>query len=355
MMSEVSAHTIMSLIHNRLPEFEPDGNLQELSGGNLNHVWRLNGRNHSLIIKHAPPYIASSPDVPLSSDRLAFEVRALQLFQPSGALYHLAHHGFRPPKSFFYDSENSVLVMEDLGEMKPLNQEIPDFISAGKIGYELGTFIGNLHCSTYQKEPFRKDFNNQQIQVTRNRLQYQPACEYAEIQEAGLSGKVRMFTQELGNQLLEPGNCLVMGDLWPPSLFIGRAQELRLIDWEFVHFGRPLQDIAHFAAHCFMQHQTSTPQKEAEDWVRIWEEFWSGYQKITGSYFNKLINKQELKEMYVHAGAEILIRAAGPFKEGYVYENLSRNDVLVKEAKNIAVQFILKPVEEMESFNPFQY
>lgn len=353
MMSDVSEHTILSLIRSRLPEFEPDGNLQELTGGNLNHVWRLNGKTHSLIIKHAPPYIASSPDVPLSSDRLGFEARALQLFQPLGTLSDLANNGFRPPEPFFYDSEHSILVMEDLGEMKPLGRGIPGLISAGKIGYELGTFIGNLHRSTYQKEPFRKDFNNKQIQSTRNRLQYQPAFEYAEIQESGLSEKIKKLTQNLGNLLLKPGICLVMGDLWPPSLFIGREQKLRLIDWEFVHFGRPLQDVAHFAAHCVMQHQTADTQKETDEWVKIWDEFWGGYQTITGSYFNKLIDKQEFKKMYVHAGAEILIRAAGPFKEGYVYENLSQNDELVKEAKNIAIQFILKPPEEIESFNPF--
>lgn len=65
----------------RLPGFIPTGEAERLSGGLLNEVWRVRGQPksppRSLVAKHAPPHIASQPEVPLDPGHIAFEARAL--------------------------------------------------------------------------------------------------------------------------------------------------------------------------------------------------------------------------------------------------------------------------------------
>ena len=109
-----------------------------------------------------------------------------------------------------------------------------------------------------------------------------------------------------------------MGDLWPPSVFVNEASDIRLIDWEFVHFGRPLQDIGHFAAHCWMQRQTAQNKTAAAWWDDLWASFITAYKDAAGKSYEQLFNSDEKSNIGIHIGTEILIRSFGPFKDGYV-------------------------------------
>ena len=54
--------------------------LETLHGGFVNLVWRLHGGNEKAVVKHAPPYVASLPDIPLSPTRLRFKGLCLNHF-----------------------------------------------------------------------------------------------------------------------------------------------------------------------------------------------------------------------------------------------------------------------------------
>lgn len=327
---------IYSLINKNLPDFEPVNELQKLKGGNLNHVWRLEGKERSLIIKHAPPYIASNPDVPLSSKRIHYEAHALKLFKPSEILNSLISDVIRPPALEHYSSEQSLLIMEDVGEVPELQSEINDFDSVVRMGETLGRFIGELHKRTFRSSKLKDFFNNRDIQQTRYEVQYEPAADYAAKVDDAKNDLLRLRTRNLGKKLLKPGQCLMMGDLWPPSILV-KNDKLRIIDWEFVHFGRPLQDTGHFAAHCWMQAHTASSNGQAKLWQKVWESFWQEYQLATGDIFPVLFNHEEFSDMNIHIAAEILIRAAGPFKEGYVYSNFPLDHPKIKEAVKGAI------------------
>ena len=76
-----------------------------------------------------------------------------------------------------------------------------------------------------------------------------------------------------------PGICFTMGDLWPASIVMLPLHEskesdkphkmteidwtFRVIDWEFSHYGSPIQDIAHLGAHIWMLEQTAKDSLEA--------------------------------------------------------------------------------------------
>ena len=72
----------------RVFEAEAELRIEEIGDGNLNTVYRVSDAarpERSLVLKHAPPYIKIlGPDYPLSTERLTFESRALDVLQSVG-------------------------------------------------------------------------------------------------------------------------------------------------------------------------------------------------------------------------------------------------------------------------------
>lgn len=334
---ELSENEILAVLSEHLPQFERAGSLVALQGGNLNDVWRLRGNQRNMIIKHAPPYIASNPDIPLSSDRIDFEARALKLFESAGKLHEVTSEQVRPPQCLLYDPEKSLLVMEDIGSVPSIDSWLSDHSDPTPMGSSLGRFIGLLHKKSLSDAHLAELFNNIPIQETRNQVQYQPAADYVHSVTSTIDTDIKTQFKALGNELLTPGKCLVMGDLWPASILIANKR-LRLIDWEFVHFGRPLQDVGHFAAHCWMQAHTASSPHQTDKWEQLWASFWNAYRQATDDCFEELFDTEEHAFMNTHIAAEILVRTVGPFKEGYVYEHFPPAHPKIKEAVKSALE-----------------
>lgn len=329
---------ILKIVTRELPDFEPESSLQPLEDGNLNHVWRLKGSSRNLILKMAPPYIAANPEVPLDPMRVEYESRALQLFREGETLHSLASKEIRPPKHFFYDNKHHLLATEDLGHLPDISILSNSEISPQQAGRRLGHFIGNLHRLSYNNSNLKKQFANTDIQQTRQKLQYNPAAEYAKRGGITKVKSIQSKTQRLGKDLLEPGCCLVMGDLWPSSILLN-DNELHIIDWEFCHFGRPLQDVGHFAAHCWMLAHTSSEVEQEKIFRKLWQHFWKAYQKHT-NHNDQLYDKQEYRDTATHIGSEILIRATGAFKEDYLYAGYDNEHPKVEKAVKKAAAII---------------
>jgi len=313
------------------------GSLESLQGGNLNYVWRLRGKDQNLIIKHAPSYIASNPEVSLNSNRIDFEARTLKLFKSTETLSEVSSEEVRPPNPLLYEPDQSLLVMEDIGPVSALDVWLFSASDATQIGSLLGHFIGQLHKITFNASDLCEQFNNKPIQQTRNQVQSQPAADYAREIISIHNTDFEARTKALGETLVEPGKCLIMGDLWPESILI-RNGDIRLIDWEFVHFGRPLQDIGHFAAHCWMQAHRASSYRISTKWKDLWSSFWNSYQQTNEDIFRKLFNQEECTLAATHIAAEILVRAAGPFKSSYLYKKLPSTHPAIKEAVTTAIR-----------------
>ena len=341
---------LLTAIGELLPEFKTTGAVMQLSGGNINNVWRVDGDPDSLIAKHAPPHIATNPDVPLSIERLSFEAKALSLFSSGGQLASLARQQIRPPELIAFDPDRSLLLMEDVEAFAELNWVPTESISPKKTGQRLGQFIGNLHRKTFMDHELRNTFANFEIQQVRHQLQYEPAHEYGNWNDASTKTKIKKRSRDLGERLQGTGTCLVMGDLWPPSILVNKESDIRLIDWEFVHFGRPLQDIGHFAAHCRMQGQIAETSTADNWWNELWRSFIGAYKVTTGDLYSELMNSEEKEDIGIHIGTEILVRAFGPFKKGYVYEPFEKGHIVLENAQKGAEDFICNPISAVESF-----
>jgi len=324
---------------------------EPLSGGLLNKVFRLRGSKRSIVAKYAPPHVATNPEIPLSPDRLRFEAEALALFLPGNRLHSLTREGVTPPARLDYDSTLSLLLLEDLGDGADLSgsiRQLPD-----ETGLSLGRFIARLHFESHRDPALANDFNNQSIQSTRFTVQYHAAHRYAADTGAGSTTvrRIRDNMSALVHYLSAPGRCLTMGDLWPPSILI-RRKRLHLIDWEFVHYGHPLQDCAHFEAHCRM---LSYCRKDStlsgnEDYTNVQRNFAAAYHETMGPCFNEIWDEEAMVMSALHIGAEFLIRTAGPFYESRYFKDSSPDRPPAAFIRDEAIQLLANPGSGIKSF-----
>lgn len=341
----MDVHELPAYVEDRVLEIRVTGAPERLSGGNLNHVWRVPAVPESVIVKQAPPHIATTPDVPLDPSRCAIETKCLRAFDAGGALHDLSSDALRPPRLLAADAERAVLVMEDIGPLPSLDAWLRTADAgalakrAPTIGRTLGRFVGRLHQCTLHDEAVARRFDNTAMQETRHAVQYRAIGDVLAscgVPDADALGEKAMT---VGERFLQPGRCLTMGDLWPPSILVG-ANGLRLIDWELAHFGQPEQDVAHLAAHLWMlAHRAPTPAvKRAVP--RLYEAFTASYQTALGTASDALQTETMHHRAAVHFGAEILVRAVGNFQDGYVYAGLSHDHAAIREAVNVAARAI---------------
>ncbi|MCB9267557.1 MAG: phosphotransferase, partial [Lewinellaceae bacterium] len=237
---------ILLFVSDALPGFHPTGEVKKLSGGNLNLVWRVWGWERSVIVKYAPPHIATAPDIPLPPRRILMEAAALRLFD-APLLQTFLSESFRPPRLLYVDEKKHTLILEDVGNLPALDLAGRPY---RELGAELGCFLGRLHASTAGNQAIAGSINNREIQQTRLKVQYATVRERLKKTGIGNATELGRRAEELGKKYLTKGKCLIMGDLWPRSILLdNERKQARLIDWEFAHYGRPAQDVAHFIAH----------------------------------------------------------------------------------------------------------
>lgn len=335
-----TSQDVIAFVRTWMPDLAPTNEATLLSGGLLNYVWRVPARPHSVIVKHAPPYMAANPALPLDPSRILFEAQALALFDTrrNGPLVSLSSDAVRPPELLFRNETMSTVILEDAGEVYDLGIRFRKAAPVdAELGGPLGAFIGGLHRNTHGHSAYARDFHNVSIQRTRQAVQYDAVGTLFE--EVGAEDAVALGHRcsRLGRRLLEPGVCLTMGDLWPASLLVV-PEGLRVIDWEFVHFGRPFQDIAHLAAHLWM-HRHRLP--ESFDVIHtFWDRFMASYRLALEGTFSHLWNEEAIHDARVHFGAEIMMRATGAFKAGYLYDGLGAEHSTTQEAIRCAARMI---------------
>ncbi|MEL6842255.1 MAG: phosphotransferase [Bacteroidota bacterium] len=322
----------------RLPE--------SLSGGLLNYVWRVAAKPASIIVKQSPPFIASAPQIEMDASRNAFEAKALRWGEQQVALFDEA---ICIPKLIHADKARSLLIMEDVGHGPDLAQWLAQAAPqhASVLGSQIGAFLARLHSSSFDDAQLAQDFDNQAVQRVRLSVQYNlgQALREAQIPQAD---EIAKRIQQVGQAIYQPGICLIMGDLWPPSL-LKVPGGLCVIDWEFAHYGWPVQDVAHLAAHLWMQSHMATNQQHTQAAMDCLFSFLKTYFAAFGE---RLAAQEDRSLYFVHVGAEILARTIGSFQSGYLYEALEPSDPRMQTALAFAYQCILHPAKD-NLFGPF--
>lgn len=336
----MTAEGLTSHVSRRLDCFVVTGKPTALTGGYLNFVWRVPGRPAPIVVKAAPPFVASKPEIPLSADRVGFEAAALALFLETGHLHDLVRGIISAPRLLDFDRDRHLLILQDLGEGPALDEIAPDRLPS-QWAEKLGIFIGRLHARTFENGDVAREFDNRPVQATRDALQYQEAHRLLLAAGVPRAAALSDRARSLGRQLLQSGRCLTMGDLWPRSL-LPRGERLYLIDWEFAHFGNPAQDLGHLAAHLWMLAHRSGDRSARAAWTEARRLFLAEYS-WNAAAVSGLLDETVAEDAAVHFGCELLARTVGAFQRGYLYEGLSAESGPVKEAIATAAHHLEAP------------
>jgi len=147
---ELTLATLQDYLRRRRTEigvFEPapEFHIEEIGDGNLNTVYRVSDATrseYSLVLKYAPPYIKIlGPDYPLSTERLTFESRALDVYNrlASGTV----------PVQYDFDVDAAVIAMEDLRDAHVLRDDLIAGTVDIAIPEQIGRFMAVVHSQTY--------------------------------------------------------------------------------------------------------------------------------------------------------------------------------------------------------------
>jgi hypothetical protein len=281
--------------------------IDALSGGAMNLVWRVDADPRPLIVKQALAYVVSAPQIPVDPRRLSFEATALRLLAQGGGLASVASAEARAPAPLLFDEEHNVLIMEDLGPHPHLGAWLASGGSPEAPAHALGGFMGRLHGATDAELP---RLDNASVQTSRQRVQYGAATLL--LTECGIPDAAALGARAaaLGRQLLLPGRCFTMGDLWPPSVLVFGDEGVGVIDWEFSHYGDPAQDLGHLAAHLWMLSLSSSPGLPT---IRnFWRRFLAAYRGAAA-----VPPEAVVADCAVHFACELLMRSVGPFAAGF--------------------------------------
>ncbi|PKS12402.1 hypothetical protein jhhlp_000606 [Lomentospora prolificans] len=264
--------------------------IASLDGGLVNNTVRAKKTRGdesapaSLILKHAPPYVAAAgPEFPFSQERQTVEATALRAFQVSGILASLPADGpVIVPAVIAHDPASAILALEDLGPLSTLwdmlspvacaNIPEVEFQSAyGKLGERIGRFFARVHTAEtasklYSDPETSKTLSHNLTESIVNDVAVIPIIKRLnEFSIPGAETIHRRITEAYHAPKTLPRFSLgdfhlgsVLVESWERQPYIaGESRKLAVIDWEFARLagGGVNSDIAQFLAslHCHLK------------------------------------------------------------------------------------------------------
>ncbi|EQC33241.1 hypothetical protein SDRG_09224 [Saprolegnia diclina VS20] len=213
-----------------------------LSGGLVNHVWRVTFASGStVVLKQFPATVKWNPSLRLPTQRSEVEHCALTCMEAQCKV----RDGWSTPYPIFYDREESVVIMSDAGDAHVTLFDLLrhdhgappalDFVAAA-----VAEFVASVHDVV---EPMAPAEHMSPILIS--------------LHEAARPSLVKALGEEEGAawyaRSLAARNVLqqwIFGDLWPSSVLVDvLGQSVSVVDWECCRLGHVGMDVAQMAAN----------------------------------------------------------------------------------------------------------
>ena len=330
---ELNLATLQAYLRRRGTEigvFEPDTefHIEEIGDGNLNTVYRVSDATRperSLVLKHAPPYIKIlGPDYPLSTKRLTYESRALNVYNRlvSGAV----------PVQYSFDADMAVIAMEDLRNARVLRDDLIAGIVDLAIPEQIGRFMAVVHGRTYVEnldsetaQHCKRQFANTTMQsITADYVFTFPYTEHetnfwtpglaSDAQQLKMDADFLQGAAHLKQVFLTAQQGITHGDLHTGSVLV-QDDTAKVIDAEFAFYGPVGFDLGLYWANyllSYFSHQGALRVQSAlktaimQTWYTYSAEF-----KMADAALKAQILQNIFHDAVGFAGLEILRRLIG--------------------------------------------
>lgn len=233
---------------------------KEIGDGNINYVFKIIGKNKSIVLKQADVLLRSSKR-PLDINRIYIESEVLKI----QSLYSKS-----VPEIYFYDDIMHVIAMEDISSYKNMRLELlngkifPDF--ANQItDFLVDTLVPTTDLimkSEEKKKDVQKFINIEMCDISEDLVFTEPYYDYKN--RNVILEKNRDFVQKniydnerlhfkvaiMRNNFMNNAQALIHGDLHTGSIFINESG-IKIIDPEFAFYGPMAYDIGNVIGNLY--------------------------------------------------------------------------------------------------------
>lgn len=330
---ELNPDTLQGYLRNRhagigVFDLDTEFRVEEIGDGNLNTVYRVSDTARpecSIVLKHAPPYIkVLGPDYPLSTERLTYESRALDVYNRlvSGTV----------PAQYNFDANAAVIAMEDLRNARVLRADLIAGTVDPLIAEQVGRFMGIVHSRTYidnvngeTAHRCRQQFANTIMQsITADYVFTFPYIEHetnfwtpglaSDVQQLKTDSDFLRQTSHLKQIFLTMQQGVTHGDLHTGSVLI-QDNTAKVIDAEFAFYGPVGFDLGLYWANyllSYFSHQDALRVQSALKTaiVQTWQAYTTEFKTVDAG-----LKAQTLQNIFHDAigfaGLEMLRRLIG--------------------------------------------
>ena len=330
---EINPATLQDYLCSRHAEigiFEPDTEfrVEEIGDGNLNTVYRVSDTARpecSIVLKYAPPYIkVLGPDYPLSTERLTYESRALDVYNRlvSGT----------SPAQYNFDAEAAVIAMEDLRNARVLRADLIAGTVDIAIAEQIGRFMGIMHSQTYvdnvdreTAQHYKRQFANTIMQsITADYVFTFPYTEHeTNFWTPGLASDVQQLKTDtdflrqaahLKQIFLTAQQGVTHGDLHTGSVLL-QNDTAKVIDAEFAFYGPVGFDLglywANYLLSYFSHQDTLSVQSALKTAIRqTWRTYTAEFKMVDARLKARTL-QNIFHDAVGFAGLEMLRRLIG--------------------------------------------
>ena len=361
--------TLPGYLHQRHAEIdvfklETKLRIEEIGDGNLNTVYRVSDAvnpEHSIVLKHAPPYIKIlGPEYPLSIERLTYEFRALDIYNQfvSGTV----------PELYDFDAETAVIAMEDLREARVLRADLIAGRVDTAIAEQIGRFMGIVHSRTYVEnldsattQYYRQQFANVTMQsITADYVFTFPYTEHeTNFWTPGLEPDIQRLksdtdflrqVEDLKQIFLTAQQAVTHGDLHTGSVLV-QNNTAKVIDAEFAFYGPVGFDLGLYWANYLLSYFSHQDTVDVQSLLKMaiaktWHTYTLEFKTV-----DETLKEQTLQQIFHEAvgfaGLEMLRRLIGA---AHVKDIEGITDVPRKlRVERAALQFGLTLVKQYQS------
>jgi 5-methylthioribose kinase len=278
--------------------------VEALGDGNINWVRRFRTASASRVVKQARPALERFPQYHAPTERIVYEARYTEVATP---------YDFEGicPRILFFDPDERVLVLEDLGEAERLDSALSRGADVSPAAAAIAAFLGRVHSGTHGADLASRFANDEMrrlhgdhifhLPYRPNDFPLSPALERRAREIQADSDLVARIDAAYA-RYLEPRGSLVHGDVQAANVMIA-ASGPKLLDAEIAHVGDPAFDIGQLLAHLLLPaiaRGQPTPGRRAA------EVAWSAYRSGAGPS-----GAARFASVAVHAGIELLRRTLG--------------------------------------------
>lgn len=268
----INEYTIQDFQHYlyKLEGFENiDVSSVQIAGeGNMNYTYRIESSDSkNIIVKQAPPYCAKFPDISAPQQRIEFEYRfycELEGQMPKSIVLPVIYH---------FDSENYILIMQDLGPAKDFMSMYSGSVLSSQKLHDLVYALSIIHSTKAQAPIKNSDMRTlNHAHIFDIPLQTNNGLNLDDITEglnkiAGHLKESELYVEKvrhLGQIYLQTKESLLHGDFYPGS-WLNCSDKIAIIDPEFCYTGAKEFDLGVFIAHLLICQSDSKTIVDALD------------------------------------------------------------------------------------------